>query len=166
MAQSIVSGDSRHASVRQLSQAFRRYPLIFVAFGVAAVILIYALFDAPAAKAAGMLEEEFAYVSAPSAAQLVRRYSTHKPGQADVGAEYRAAITYDALRLFYDEELDAHGWQLVSDRTVTDWGRDLGGHVACYRKADYWAILGYSGGPGQGYVIDFVWGSSVCAHSR
>lgn len=167
MLDSTLSEASRHTPFRQLSQAFRRYPLVVTAFGVAALILIYALLDAPAANAARMLEEEFARVSAPPAAQLVGRQSIHKPGQADVSAEYRAGMAYEALRSFYDVELAAHGWQLVSESALTHWGRDLGGHIACYRKADYWAILQYSEDVAarQSYVIDFAWGSTVCARS-
>lgn len=164
MLDSTISEASRHAPFRQLVQAFRRYPLIVTALSVAALVLIYALWDAPAANAIPMLEEEFASSSAPSAAQLVSRSSGHKPGRAYVAAEYRAAMAYAELRSYYDVELGADGWRLVSDSALTNWGTDFGGHMACYRKAEYWASLEYSGDLApKHYTINFVWGSSVCA---
>jgi hypothetical protein len=115
-----------------------------------------------------VLAEEFGRLAEPPSAVLLERKSGHKPFQARVGAEYTTDASYEEIRAFYDGELVRNSWRLVSDEATTDWGRNLGGHLTCYRKANYWAILDYGYGTvGRTsrvlFEIDLTWGSSVCS---
>jgi hypothetical protein len=136
---------------------------------VALLLLGYFIADAPAAQAQSDLTQEFGSIRTPPTAVLVDSKSGHKPGQARVGAEYRVDLGYAEVRSFYDAELQRNGWHFAADEATTDWGRDVGGHLACYRRADYWAILQYLGdytGVPRTYGIDLTWGSSICPLTR
>jgi len=144
----------------------RRHSALAVVVLVGLVLGGYLLADAPAARAQSALQAEFELLNAPSGAQVLTREAGHKPGRASVGAEYQSPLSYAELRTFYDRELGRNGWRLSLDETLTDWGKDLGGHLACYRKADFWAGLQYAGNLaryGWDYGIDVTWGSSSCS---
>ncbi len=149
----------------RLARAVERRPLLSGVVLVVVLLVAYFVTDAPAARAATALAAESGPVSAPAGARLMRQQSSHKPGQATFGTEYEASLSYPEIRSFYDLELGRHGWSLVSDKPLTDWGGPVIGYLACYRKGEFWAVLQYfnsrKGTPAD-YALDLTWGSSVC----
>lgn len=109
----------------------------------------YIVNEPPARKAQAVLETEFAKVKTPSWASLIGKISNHKPGQALVEATYTTSVGYKNIRSYYDGELVQKGWRFVGEEGVRDWGRDLGGKEAYYRKGDYDASLQYAGEKGN-----------------
>jgi hypothetical protein len=147
----------------------RVHPAVLGAATAGLLLLGYFVADAPAAQAQSVLTQEFGRLKAPPMAVLVESKSGHKPGQARVGAEYRVDLGYADVRSFYDAELQRNGWQFAADEATTDWGKNVGGHLACYRRGDYWAILQYLGdyiGVPPTYGIDLTWGSSICLSTQ
>ena len=151
--------------VTRLARVVRRRPRIS---GVVVVLLLlvgYFVTDVPAARATAALAQESGPLSAPAGAQLVKQESSHKPGQATFETDYEASLSYLEIQSFYDSELGRHGWSRVSDKPLTDYGGPVIGHMACYRKVEFWAVLQYfnsrEGTPAD-YALDLAWGSSVC----
>jgi hypothetical protein len=107
------------------------------------------------------IEAESKVISAPPEDVLVNESSSHKSGQVLVDRSYESKLTYPQLRVYYDAQLERHGWRFVGETTIHDWGRDLGGKEAFYKKADDTATLQYAGKKadnGWSYAIDFSWG--------
>jgi len=78
-----------------------------------------------------------------------------------VDREYKSGLNYLQLRAYYDVQLLGHGWTLEKETPIRDWGTDLGGRSAYYKKDDDIASLQYSGdteGYGWTYAISFSWG--------
>ncbi len=150
----------------RLARMIQHRPLASAAALAAFVLLAYFLADAPAARAVNDLADESRQLTAPSGARLVRHESSHKPGQAVIGTEYEASLSYVEVRSFYDSELGRLGWRRVSDAPVKDWDGPVVGYLACYQKVQFWAVLQYFNSPdGQpaDYGFDLTWGHSVCS---
>ncbi len=149
----------------RLAKLLWRRPVLSGFVLVLVLLVAYFVTDAPAAQAATALAEQSGSLNAPAGAQLVTQRSSHKPGQAVLGSEYHVDLSYLEVRSFYDSELSRQGWRLVSDKPVTDSGGPVVGNIACYQKAEFWAVLQYFNSP-EGipadYGLDLVWGSSVC----
>lgn len=92
------------------------------------------------------LAAEAARIPVPATARRVKHRSGSQPRQAHVEDTFRGPLPYDGLRAHYDTALAARGWTFEQDRPLKDWGRDLGGRVARYRKGDYLASLQLAGG--------------------
>ncbi|GEM_PF-5633940 len=52
---------------------------------------------------------------------------------------------YEDVRAFVVQHLTPSGWTLVEERSMTDWGRDLGGRQLRFRKGEYWIVIEYAG---------------------
>lgn len=81
-------------------------------------------------------------------------------GKAYVGKKFRSAASYEDVRRFYSERLPGVGWQIVSDRPLKDWGRDLGGQLLEFRRGEYDISIQYSGQKadyGWEYGISVAW---------
>jgi hypothetical protein len=107
------------------------------------------------------LETESRSISAPARDVLVEQSSTHKSGQVLVDRTYKSGLSYPALRAHYDAQLLSHGWIFERDKPLRDWGRNLGGRVAVYRKGDDLVSIQYAGEDAQygwTYAISFTWG--------
>ncbi|HYR76175.1 MAG TPA: hypothetical protein VEM96_10065 [Pyrinomonadaceae bacterium] len=52
---------------------------------------------------------------------------------------------YEEVKGFVLQHLTPAGWTLVEDRSMTDWGRDLGGRQLKFRKGEYWIVIEYAG---------------------
>jgi hypothetical protein len=166
MSRSLTEGPPTLSTGARIASLVRGRPLLGVVVVVVILVLAYFVADAPAARAAVTLTQEFGYLSAPAGTRLVKQESRHKPGQADFGAEYETSLSYPQIRSFYDSELGRGGWRLVSDDPLTDSGGGAVGRIACYRKVEFWAVLQYfanrEGSPAD-YAVDLAWGSSVCS---
>lgn len=169
MVRRFVRGLGGSSARISFSRKARAHPVILGAAVAGLLLLAYFVADAPAAQAQSVLTQEFERLTTPPAAVLVDSNAGHKPGQARVGAEYRLDLGYPDLRSFYDKELERNGWHFAADEATTDWGKNVGGYLGCYRKAAYWAILQYLGdyaGLPWMYAIDLTWGSSICPLTR
>jgi hypothetical protein len=73
---------------------------------------------------------------------------------------YTTAAPYAAIRAHYDRVTKQHGWSIVCEQPVRDWGRDFGGKIREYRKGPYRASLQYAGNDttyGWTYTFDVTW---------
>jgi len=52
---------------------------------------------------------------------------------------------YEEIRAFFLQHLTSSGWTLEQERSMTDWGTDLGGRQLKFRKGEYWIVIEYSG---------------------
>jgi hypothetical protein len=94
-------------------------------------------------------------------ATLKSSNSSHKDKLAAVWSTYITNYKYEDIRKYYDVELAKHGWQFVKEVNDKDWGKDLGGKSAYYRKGEYVLTLQYAGDKannGWTYGIDLSWG--------
>ena len=111
------------------------------------------------------LEAASALVTAPPEDQLVHRHVTSKSGQVLVDRTYQSQRDYAALRAFYDSALTAHGWIFDREKPVHEWGKDLGGKTARYRRGEDCASLQYAGekaNHGWTYSLSFTWDWTGC----
>ena len=42
------------------------------------------------------------------------------------------------------QHLTTAGWTLLQERSMTDWGSDLGGRQLKFRKGEYWIVIEYA----------------------
>lgn len=52
---------------------------------------------------------------------------------------------YEDVKAFAVQHLTSSGWTLVRERSMKDWGKDLGGHELKFRKGEYWIVIEYAG---------------------
>lgn len=52
---------------------------------------------------------------------------------------------YEEVKAFAVQHFASSGWTLVQERSMTDWGRDLGGRELKFRKGEYWIVIEYAG---------------------
>jgi hypothetical protein len=52
---------------------------------------------------------------------------------------------YEEVKAFFVQHLTPADWALVEERSMTDWGRDLGGRQLKFRKSEYWIVIEYTG---------------------
>lgn len=75
-------------------------------------------------------------------------------GKAYISKGFRCKATYDDVKRFYLERLPQDGWQLVSERKLKGWERDLGGRELKFRRGDYEVTIEYAG-EGANYGWDY-----------
>lgn len=88
-------------------------------------------------------------------------FSSWRPRQALVEEKYATNATYAMVRKHYDDELIPRGWRLLDDRSVTGWGKDLGGRVTEYCRGPLKASLQYAGSEadyGWSFAFSMSWG--------
>ena len=81
-------------------------------------------------------------------------------GKAFISRTFRCKASYDDVKRFYLERLTKDGWQLVGERQLKDWERDLGGRELKFRRGDYGATIEYAGEKadnGWDYGIGIGW---------
>jgi len=81
-------------------------------------------------------------------------------GKAFVSKSFRSKASYDEVKRFYVEHLTQEGWQLVEERNLKDWDRDLGGRELGFRRGDYEVTIEYAGEKakrGWDYGIGIGW---------
>jgi hypothetical protein len=86
---------------------------------------------------------------------------TPTDGHVMVGASYIVKVPYEQIRSHYDALARLHGWQVLCEKPVRDWGRDFGGRFRDYRKGEFRASLQYAGTRadyGWTYAFDVTWG--------
>ncbi|GMA98210.1 hypothetical protein [Pelosinus sp. IPA-1] len=72
-------------------------------------------------------------------------YSHNKVMQAGVSAYYRSNKSYSEIHSYYVAEATKKGWTFISEDTVGDWGKDVGGKTINFRKGDYTLSIQYAG---------------------
>jgi hypothetical protein len=95
----------------------------------------------------------------------VDTFSAWYPHKASVGATYSSKTQFSDIREIYDHELQSHGWHLVQSRSLTQWGKDLGGRELVYCKGELAASIEYAGRqPQRGwtYALRMSWGRHRC----
>lgn len=111
------------------------------------------------------LEASAALIAAPRDDLLVAQSSTSKSGQALVDRQYTSRLSYPQLRAHYDAQLTTRGWTFERERPLHEWGRDLGGKIARYRRGEDCASLQYAGDKAQygwTYALSFTWNWTGC----
>jgi hypothetical protein len=153
--------------MRVSAAAVRRHPALAAVCAVALLALVFVSLDGVAVSEMHQLESEMARLPQFPALVVTEKASGHKPGYAFARTVFKTAAPYDQVRAFYDSALESAGWQRSSERALTVWGNDLGGRVLCYSKAEYWAILEYSGSADERprYTFGLIWGTALCRGS-
>ncbi|MGA3068453.1 MAG: hypothetical protein ABSF29_16550 [Tepidisphaeraceae bacterium] len=108
------------------------------------------------------LEGESALISAPAQDVLVSQESRHGSGQVLVDRLYQSSLNYSQLRAYYDAALATQGWRFDKDEHLKNWGSDLGGMDAHYRKGNDAVSLQFAGAKAQygwTYALSFTWDS-------
>ncbi len=84
------------------------------------------------------------------------------PHVASLGSSFKSDAPFDDVRRFYVEKLTSDGWQLVGDRKLSEWGRDVGGHLLEFRRGEYRIAIekGGSNNDDWDYGINFIWEKS------
>ena len=111
------------------------------------------------------LENESSSVPAMPGSREISHSSSTKPHQALVGNSYTTALSWADIRSYYDRALASAGWTFAVETPVRDWGKDLGGRNACYRKGAYRTHVQYAGAAanyGWDFAVDMSWGLSDC----
>jgi hypothetical protein len=131
------------------------------------VVMVYNVFiRTPKAKhVAEQLQRELSLIQVFPNSTLTHSENSYKDAQALIDQRYSTAATYVDLRKYYDVELPKHGWKFSSERTVTNYGRDLGGRMAHYCKGDLSADVQYIGEAADGkgdYALALSWGLYDC----
>jgi len=114
------------------------------------------------------LVQEFSTIASFPNASLVANVDNFSPWnarKASVGATYLSKAQFSDIKDFYEHELQSYGWQLVQSRSLTQWGKDLGGHEWVYCKGELAASLEYAGEkPERGwtYALRLSWGLHRC----
>jgi hypothetical protein len=107
-----------------------------------------------------VLEHEAQRIAPPPGATRLSVSPRHKPGQAGLSTAYETPLPYAQLRAHYDTALAAQGWTLQGEAPLRDWGKDLGGRTAQYRKGEYTAALQFAGAEadyGWTYALELEW---------
>ena len=107
------------------------------------------------------LKDELNSIRQLPEATLKSSNSSHKEKLAVVGGAYITKHNYNEIRKYYDVEFANHGWQFINEVNDKEWGKDLGGKSAYYRKGEYVLTLQYAGenaNYGWTYGIDLSWG--------
>ncbi len=143
--------------------------LALVMFIATISVMLYNVFiRTPKAKQAeAQLEKEFALVKPFPQGTAIHSEKSYKDAQALLVTTYSTPAGYPVVREHYDSELTRSGWKFMSERTVNDWGRDLGKNTAHYCKGVWSADLEYMGrettGGNEDYAIAFGWhGDQPC----
>ena len=92
--------------------------------------------------------------------ELVNTSGASKDRIAGVGRSYKSTTSYDALKQYYVERLQALGWQYQGEEILFDWGRDLGGRRLSFRRGEFDLNIQYAGERadyGWNYSIDVNW---------
>jgi hypothetical protein len=92
--------------------------------------------------------------------ELVDTSGASKDRVAGVGRGYKSSASYDALKQYYMDKLNALGWQYQGDHIVFDWGRDLGGRELSFQQGEFELNIQYAGEKadyGWNYAINITW---------
>jgi hypothetical protein len=144
------------------------YSWLFLAMFIVTILtmLYNVIIRTPKAKQVEeQLEREFNSVALFPQATATHSEKSYKDAQALIVTRYSTDASYSVLRDYYDTELSKHGWRFVSERMVTDWGRDLGGKTAHYCKGEWSADVEYMGQDNAGksdYALALSWGLNEC----
>ena len=136
-------------------------------FIVTIVTMIYTLLirTPKAGQVKEQLDREFNSVAVFPQATATHSEKSYKDAQALIVSRYSTLASYSELRAYYYTELPKHGWRFVSERAVTEWGRNLGGKTAHYCKGDWSADVEYMGKDSNGrgdYALSLSWGINEC----
>ena len=111
---------------------------------------------------------EFSTITTLPNSSLVGRldtFSVWNSHKASVGATYVSEAQFSDIREFYDRELQSRGWHFAQDRSLTQWGKDLGRRELIYCKGELAASIEYAGQkPQRGwtYALRLSWGLHRC----
>jgi hypothetical protein len=96
----------------------------------------------------------------PNSSQVGDPHVISKPNVALVGRRFKASVNYAELKHFYIEKLTPMGWRLEEERSISDWGQDLGGGEMTFSRNEYIMVITYAGERANYawvYVIDVKW---------
>jgi hypothetical protein len=94
---------------------------------------------------------------------LLDQTSEHRVSKgtlASVSRYYKSAASYDDVRRFYMAELKQRGWEYAGERSLEDWGTDLGGRELIFRSGEYQFTITYAGAKatyGWDYATGIDW---------
>jgi hypothetical protein len=110
------------------------------------------------------VENELAEIVPPPGATVTQHNSIYKWTYGNVGNYYRANLTYEQIRAYYDVELARHGWKFRKQIPLTSWGKDLGESQTFYCKGDRAVDIYFTGNAqlGYRYALNVDWGWNDC----
>jgi len=140
---------------------WHRNPLTYIVALIVFVVYDYVANLPKAQSVANDLKQELAAIMPLPKAVPLDHHEVIKPREVLVGSEYATSQSYSEIRRYYDQELAQHGWAFYREEEVRDWGRNLGGRIAHYRKRGYTASLQYAGeraNDSWNFALDLSWG--------
>jgi len=95
----------------------------------------------------------------PDSTQIPDNFRVASPNIAFLGLKFNADASLEDVKRFYIGKLTLDGWQLVSDKKLSDWGRDMGGHQLEFRKGEYQIAIERAGRNNDDweYGVNFSW---------
>jgi len=95
----------------------------------------------------------------PGFVQIPNDFRVVSPNIVALSLSYKSDALPEDVKRFYIEKLAADGWQLVDDRKLSDWGRDMGGQQLEFRKGEYQIAIEKAGRNNDDwdYGINFTW---------
>lgn len=134
--------------------------LFFLFVGFTVIQVIRGHYSPEAIKIEIELNAELKNIRPLPDAFSIEESSTRRGRDALVQCYYFTIKSYNDIRKYYDDEIAKHDWQFVSEESIKDWGKDLGGKSVLYRKGDYYLNLFYAGEKSQAswtYSISLSW---------
>jgi hypothetical protein len=64
----------------------------------------------------------------PDFVQIPDDFRVAAPNIASLSLKFKSDAPLDDVKRFYIDKLIPNDWQLVEDRKLSDWGRDMGGY--------------------------------------
>ena len=95
----------------------------------------------------------------PGFVQISDDFRVAAPHVASLGLSFKSDAPFEDVRRFYVEKLTSDGWRLAEDRKLSDWGRDMGGHLLEFRRDEYRIAIekGGSNNDDWDYGVNFSW---------
>jgi hypothetical protein len=95
----------------------------------------------------------------PGFVQTPNDFRVASPNVVSLSLSFKSEAPFDDVRHFYVEKLTPEGWQLVKERQLSEWGRDVGGRSLEFRRGEYHIAIEKGGRNNDDwdYGINFSW---------
>lgn len=108
------------------------------------------------------LKAQLQEIRSPEQSHFIAQRRTVKESHGAVSNEYRANLSFDELKQFYDAELLRHGWKFKKETEILWDQQNRGGKHLFYCKGEFTVDLEYAGKMetefGWTYSLSLTWG--------
>jgi hypothetical protein len=95
----------------------------------------------------------------PGTTKIPNDFRVAAPNTASLSLDFKSNTDFGGVESFYKERLKAEGWQLIKERQMSDWGRDLGKKELLFRKGEYEIAIekACSNNQDWDFAVNFSW---------